>query len=75
MLRENISNELVTYISRLDKTEQSSLLKQLRMRSVLLQARELDKKQKSSAKGKPRMSDDEIASIVRSIRRNVRSKA
>ena len=75
MLRENIPVELVAYISRMEVSEQNSLLKQLQLRDTLIKAKELDKNQKAFIKGSKRLSDDEIVAIVRSIRkRNAKSK-
>ena len=76
MFKENPQTELVTYINQLDTSEQSSLLKQLKLRKALLQARALDKKQRAFNKGKQLLSNDEIVSIVRNIRKaNAKSSA
>ncbi len=69
MFKENPQAELVSYITQLDTSEQSSLLKQLKLRKALLQARALDKKQRSANKGKLLLSNDEIVSIIRNIRK------
>lgn len=75
MLRENIPVELAAYISRMDENEQNSLLRQLKMRDAFFQARVLDKKQKTFNNSTKRLREDEIALIVRSIRKkNARSK-
>lgn len=76
MFKENPQAELVTYIAELESSEQTNLLKQLKLRKALLQARALDKKQRAFNKGKQLLSNDEIVSIVRNIRKtNAKSPA
>ena len=74
MVKDDPQTELIAYIRELDSSEQISLLKQLKLRKALAEARALDKKLRVKNKGKKLITDDEIAAIVRGIRkRNAKS--
>ena len=75
MLRENIKNELISYISRLDEGEQTDLLAAIKNRELLKQAMELDTKQRSFKKGRKLPTMYEIVKTVREVRAKNAKKA
>ena len=75
MIKEKVKKELLTYIGKLDATEQADLLDAIKSRELLKQALELDTKQKAFNKEKKLPSMHEIVKVITNIRGQNAKKA